>query len=98
MNDRLLSLLGLCRRAGRLVIGAEKTREALQRRAVSLVLVASDVAPRTEKEMRHFSGSACPVVRIPQTGRQLSQAIGAPAGTVSVADAGFAKQAMLLIK
>jgi len=97
MNDQLLSLLGLCRRAGRLTIGFEKTADAIKSGKAVAVLVAADTAARTEKEARFLAGDRLPVVRLTQTSGQLSQAIGASAKAVAITDEGFAKQALLLI-
>ena len=98
MNDKLLSLLGLCRRAGRLRSGFEQTVIAVTDGKAELVLVAADAAARTEKEVRFKAGDSVPVLRIPADKAALSHAIGTVAGTVAVLDAGFARQAILLIQ
>ena len=97
MNDPLLSLLGMSRRAGKLVIGARDATEAVKRGKARLVLVSADTAPRTEKELRFFSKETIPVLRLTQTREQISQAIGIAAGTVALTDDGFAARAGLLI-
>lgn len=97
MNDKLLSLLGLCRRAGRLRVGFEQTAQALDDRRAALVLVACDAAARTEKEVRFKAGDRVPVRRIHAGREALSHAIGVQAGTVAVTDENFAKQVLLLI-
>lgn len=98
MNDKLLSLLGLCRRAGRLAAGFEQTLQAISQKQAALVLVTADTAPRTEKEVRFKSNHSLPVIRITRTKEEVSHAIGTAAGTVAVTDEGFAKQLMLLIE
>ncbi|MBR1533436.1 MAG: ribosomal L7Ae/L30e/S12e/Gadd45 family protein, partial [Ruminococcus sp.] len=42
-NDRLLSFLGICKRAGRLVSGADTVTKAVNEGKAKLVLYASDV-------------------------------------------------------
>ena len=96
MNNKLLSLLGMCRRAGKLTIGYDKTLELFKKNKVLVILVAADTAPRTEKELRFHTNSALPVVRLEETKEQLSHAIGTAAGVVGVPDEGFAKQVILL--
>lgn len=97
MNDKLLSLLGMCRRAGKLEIGFAKTAEAIEKHKAFLVILAADTAPRTEKEVRFKGKDAVPVERIPHSAQDLSRAIGTSASTVSVTDEGFASRALLLI-
>lgn len=40
MNDRILSLLGLCRRAGKLVIGADPCIDSMAKSKAKLILYA----------------------------------------------------------
>ncbi len=96
MNNKLLSLLGMCRRAGKLTIGYEKTLETIQKHKCKVALVAADTAPRTEKELRFHAKEQIPVIRIAQAKEELSHAIGTPAGVVGITDEGFANQAKLL--
>lgn len=97
MNNKLLSLLGMCRKAGRMTVGYQKTVELFAKKKILLVLVAADTAQRTEKELRFHADSTLPVIRLEQTKEQLSAAIGVSAGVVGITDEGFANQAKLLI-
>lgn len=45
MNDRLLSALSLCRKAGRLTLGMDVCQQAAQDGTARLMLTASDLAP-----------------------------------------------------
>ncbi len=96
MNNKLLSLLGMCRKAGKLTVGYDKTLELFKKHKVFAILVAADTAQRTEKEIRFHTNSALPIVRLDETKEQVSLAIGTAAGVVGIADEGFAKQAILL--
>ncbi len=49
-NQHYLSLLGLCMRAGELVTGEELTLEAVRKKNVALVLLASDASENTAKK------------------------------------------------
>lgn len=97
MNDKLLSLLGMCRRAGKMEIGFAKTAEAIEKGKACLVIVAADTAARTEKEVRFKGKDRIPVARISHSAEILSHAIGVQAGTIALTDEGFAKQALFLI-
>ena len=96
MNNKLLSLLGMCRKAGQLTVGYEKTAELIKKHKVFLVLVAADTAPRTEKELRFHANSHLPVIRIKENKEELTNAIGTAAGVVGITNEGFANQAILL--
>ena len=94
--DRFLGLLGLCRRAGRVVCGAPLIEEALRSsRPPALVLVASDASEGAAKRLR----TKCEFYRVPMlpTGYEkdvLARAVGkdGPLAAVAVMDAGIAKE------
>ena len=66
--NRLLSLLSLTRRAGKLGLGFDPVKEAVQRREAALVLLAADLSPKTKKEVQWFCRTAgCPVRELPAT-------------------------------
>lgn len=98
MNDKLLGLLGIARRSGNLKIGFEECNEAIKAGKAKLVLVASDTAARTEKELV-FSARQKPteIIRADFDKFRLSSAIGTSAGVVATCDQGFAKRATELI-
>lgn len=89
-SERILSLLGLARKAGKLCVGYADSKEACQRFKAKFVAVASDVSEKTEKEIKYFSGGKIPVVRVSYTLSEISAAIGTKAGVVAVCDEGFA--------
>ena len=98
MNDKLLGLLGIARRSGNLKIGFEACDEAIKNGKAKLVLVASDTAARTEKELR-FSAKekSIDIIRIDADKFTLSSAIGMSAGVVATCEEGFSKRATELI-
>ncbi|MBP3436456.1 MAG: ribosomal L7Ae/L30e/S12e/Gadd45 family protein [Clostridia bacterium] len=54
VEGKLLRLLGLCRRAGKTVMGTNLVCSALaDRKKPYLVLLAADVSPATEKKVRN---------------------------------------------
>ena len=100
MNDRLLSLLGICRRAGRLVIGADPVKEAVETGKAFLVLGASDISQNTEKKIRATveakSNVQYRIVR--RTKDEISFSLGKTCATLAVIDEGFAKKLLELIE
>lgn len=88
-NDPVLSRMGFARKAGKLSMGFAASKEALSAKRSSLIVVAFDVSPKTEKEIRFFAKSV-PTVKSEKTIEEISAAIGFRAGIVSVNDQGFA--------
>ncbi len=89
--NKVLSTLGLARRAGRLNYGFDMVMAGLGR--THLLLLAEDCAPRTcrnvEAAAKEFK---IPVQYLPVTKDQLGASIGTkPVGIIGVADQGFAR-------
>ncbi|MBQ2943866.1 MAG: ribosomal L7Ae/L30e/S12e/Gadd45 family protein [Ruminococcus sp.] len=100
MNDRLLSLLGICRRAGRLVIGADPVREAVDTGKAFLVLCASDISQNTEKKIRatvEAKGNAEYRI-IKRTKDEISFSLGKTCAVLAIIDEGFAKKLLELVE
>jgi len=74
----LLGLLGLGLRGGKVVIGVDAVRTALQRGRCQCVVVASDLSPRTgDKVVRLAAGRRVPLVQGPAA-EALGQRLGRP--------------------
>lgn len=79
-SDRILSLLGLALRGGRLVLGEEPVESVARARDARLILLACDAADNTRRRVRHFADAGqCLWFQIPYTKEQLGQATAAPA-------------------
>ncbi len=91
--NKLLSTLGLVRRAARLSIGLNETVSSAKSGNAKLIAFAKDVSPKTAKEAR-FAGDKynIPVVELDCIIDELSAAIGVKAGVVAVNDRGFAEK------
>ncbi len=92
MNNRNPSgLLGMCRRAGRLVTGFDAV-VALCANDAPLLMIAEDASPRTVKELR-FRAKQHPLYRLPLTKEAIAQAVGSqkPIAVLATADSGFAQ-------
>ena len=89
---RLASMIGLCRRAGRLGCGTDTVTGALKTGGVCLVLLASDPSARTVKVVTDkCSFYGVPLLQIPLTRDQLGAACGkAPLSACAVSDPNFA--------
>ena len=98
MNDRVLSLLGLCRRAGKLVIGAEPCIESITKNKSNLIICANDFSRNSAKpvlEKAHQSNVKTLILN--RSKEEISLALGKLCGVVSVEDKGFAKKFTELI-
>ena len=92
MNDRVLSFLGICRRAKKLVIGAEVTEESVRCGKSRLVLHAADASPNSLKRVRRAAQEQnVPVLCAERSKEELSHALGRLCAVLSVEDEGFAK-------
>ncbi len=89
--DKLMGLLGMCRRAGRLVVGFDAV-VGLCGTEKALLMIAADAAPRTVKELR-FRLPTQAVYRLPLAKEDAARAIGShkPVAVLATADEGFSK-------
>ncbi len=98
MNDKLLSLLGLCRRAGKLVLGNDPVIDSINLKKAKLVIVASDCSKNTAKGVlstAHRNNVKAHIVS--HTKDDISLAVGKYTAVLSICDQGFAKKADTLI-
>ena len=93
MNDKLIGLLGIARRAGHVMIGFDAVKAALLTSKAKLVLLAADCSPKTEKELRYAGqGKTCPIFTVRADKTALATALGLqkPVAVVATDDVGFA--------
>ncbi len=90
---RLTSLIGLCRRAGRLGCGTEKVLAALKTGGAALVLLAQDPSERTRKQLTDKCASGgVTLLALPLTKAEMGRACGLDElSACAVKDPGFAK-------
>lgn len=90
--DKVLSYLGLAKKAGKITSGEFLTENAVSKKKAKLVIVAEDASDNTKKK---FSDK-CTFYKIPivfyKTKPELGNAIGtSPKASVAVLDDGFSK-------
>ena len=90
-QERLTGLLGMARRAGRLIAGFDAVKESLVGHRAQIVLLATDLSPKTEKELR-FAAEGATLCATGMTKEEIGHAIGhqKPVGVVATEDRGFA--------
>lgn len=97
--NKLLSLMTICRKAGQLSMGFDPMKEALAEGKASAVIIASDISPKTEKEVRYFADrKKIPVEKVQCTIDEIHFCIGKKAGILTICGEGFAKKALELCK
>lgn len=89
-RDKLLGALGLCRRAGRLAIGAEQVLETAARGRAQLVLLASDASERTARRIKEGCAEICPVRSIRLAQAELAVLLCRPVAVLAVTDPNLA--------
>lgn len=93
MSDRILSLLGLARRAGRLSLGNDAARESILSGEAKLILLARDLSARTSGGMQTAAQQGgVPWVGMEQELDEIGIALGKRVGVIAVNDQGFAKK------
>ena len=99
MNDRLLSFLGLCKRAGYLISGAETVTRTVREGKALLVLIAADVSPNSTGNVRFAADkSGTPLRTLACPKEELSFALGKHCGVVCITDKGFADRILTMIE
>ena len=96
MSDpsKLIGLLGMARRAGRLSIGFDAAIGAAEGGKTALILLADDASPKTAKECAFAAETyGVRVMLLPLSKTALADAIGMhkPVAVLAVCDSGFAK-------
>ena len=91
-DDKMLSMLGLCRRAGKLFAGYDLCVEKIKQGQAMLALAASDISEKTYKNLCYEADRMqIPARRIRYDKETLGKACGIKAGIVTVTDEGFTK-------
>lgn len=92
MEAKALSLLGLCRRAGRLSSGFDAARSAARAGKAAALFAACDISPKTFQNLCYEAQRAgIPAVRLEADMEELNRACGVKAGVLAVTDRGFAQ-------
>lgn len=100
MNSKVLSMLGLCRRAGAIVIGTDLVTKSLPSGKVRLVIYACDASANTEKKITDkckFYNVRC--IKSTYNGDEIAHAIGKQSivSVVGVTDENFSQELNHLI-
>ena len=91
-DDRILSLIGLCLRGGRLAVGEEPVEAVARARDARVLLLAADASDNTRRRVAHFADAGqCLWIRVPYSKDVLGRAVGRTSVAVAaVTDVGLA--------
>lgn len=99
MKDKVLSMLGLARRAGCLEAGFDASVLAARERKAALLVAAADISGKTFKNLCYEAERAgIPAARIEAGMEETGRACGVRAGVLAVTDGGFAKAILGLVE
>ena len=93
MQNKVLNLLGIARRAGHIAIGFDAVKALVTDGRAQFIVLAADRSAKTEKELRYAAqGSSCPIRVIDADKEALAHALGLqkPVAVAATDDRGFA--------
>ena len=97
MNDKLLSLLGLCRRAGKITLGCDPVIDSVKNKEASLVIFARNISDNTRKTVLNaVAQSGVRVIKLDYDKEDISVSLGRLCAVASINDEGFAKKLLSL--
>ena len=94
MFEKLFSLLGIARRAGRLSLGHDAVIQSIVKNEAKLCLCSNEASARLRREIGHacsFEGKRIPFIVVDCGSEALSRAVGQKITVLSVNDDGFAE-------
>ena len=89
--NKLFSMLGICRKAGKLVLGTDAVCEAAQKQSLHLILLTQDLSRRSrEKIATTASNTSVILMQAPLKMDDVAALTGKAAGIVGISDKGLA--------
>lgn len=93
MNDKFLSLLGIARRAGRLMSGHDAVKEAVRGSKANLIIFTTEASQRLRDEFQRLSeGKNITLLNTEYTINDIYSATGGRAAVSALTDTGFSQR------
>jgi len=93
VNKQIISIISLCKRAGKLIMGFDAVKEAAEKSQISIILTANDISPKSCKEIvRVAQINNVAILSIPVSMDEIFYNVGKRAGILAVSDSGLAKK------
>ena len=98
INNRVCGLLGLATRAGKTVFGTEACMQAIEKKKIKLLIIATDAAERTKMNFKNIcSKSNVPIIEY-LSSDELSKSIGQNnKAVVGIKDTNFSNETIKII-
>lgn len=91
--SRALGLIGICKKANKLIQGFDVVVESAQNGEVSGIYLAKDISPKTQKEILFACvDTNIPIVSLDITMDELGRVLGRRVGVIGITDSGLAKK------
>lgn len=98
MNQKILNLLGLCKRSGNLSLGYDATIESITKKKAKLCLIASDASDRVKDRMKKNCENMKTAVFVTDFEiKDFESSIGKSVAVFSVNEKGFAEKIKTLL-
>lgn len=98
MNARLLSFLGIARKACKISLGNDIVSESIKCGKSKLILIAADISKRTKRNVDFLSHTyGIELIELSFTMDEIQKYIGKRVGLISINDEGFAKKIKKLV-
>ena len=91
-DEKLLATLGLCKKAGKLIIGFDAVAQAMQAGQVKLLALSKDLSPKSAKEIiRVAEKYGIEHLRLGVAMEDIKRFVGKQAGILAITDQGLSK-------
>jgi len=94
-ESKVLSMLGLARRAGKLSMGHDMAHQSLIKKKAKMIIFTGDSSQRLYKEFEELAkreGADIPILKLKLTMDEIHFSLGYKAGVTTVDDANFSKR------
>jgi ribosomal protein L7Ae-like RNA K-turn-binding protein len=102
MSDRVLSMFGLCRKAGKISLGHDASIASIKKGHAKICLLCKDISERAACELQracaNLNGGRTELIRTSFTMDEIRTATGFKAGVLTIDDEGFAKKISQLLR
>ena len=98
MNNQILGMISLGRKAGKLIAGFDTVKQSADEHKAAVVLTAADISAKTLKEVVFFCNKYHVThIGLPCSMLELQTVVGRKAGVLALTDSHFAEKIALLV-
>lgn len=92
-NRSILNMLGLCRRAGKLIYGFDAVKEAVLKSDVNSIFMANNLSAKSKKELLYITkDKRIPLIQTTIEMEEMQTIIGKRTGILAITEQGFSKK------